>query len=163
MNARDVMKYGHGTVLDAIERLPQANWLDNGVCGVWSTRDILAHFASYELVLGDVLLTVTREGSTPHLDEFFASVADFNDAQVEKRQPQSGAESLAEYARAYERVAELALPIPDEKWREVGIIPWYGPEYSLDDLIAYQYYGHKREHCAQIAVYIDVMGQAAPF
>jgi hypothetical protein len=28
-------------------------------------------------------------------------------------------------------------------------------EYALDDFIVYQYYGHKREHCAQIAVFRD--------
>ncbi len=160
MNARDVMTYGHGTVLGAVEHLPAPNWIDNGVCGVWSTRDLLAHLASYELVLGDILFTFTGESSTPYLDQFFASGNAFNDSQVEIRQAQTGAKTLAEYTRAYGRVADLALRIPEETWREVGTIPWYGLEYSLDDLITYQYYGHKREHCAQIAVFRDGLGQA---
>jgi uncharacterized damage-inducible protein DinB len=162
MNARAVMTYGHGTVLGAVEHLPAPNWMDNGVCGVWSTRDLLAHLATYELVLGDILVTFTGGGPTPDLDQFLALGTTFNDRQVEIRQAQTGAEALAEYTRAYARVADLALRIPEETWREVGTIPWYGPEYSLDDLITYQFYGHKREHCAQIAVFRDSLGQASP-
>jgi hypothetical protein len=36
-----------------------------------------------------------------------------------------------------------------------GTLPWYGPEYALDDFIVYSYYGHKREHSAQINVFRD--------
>ena len=32
---------------------------------------------------------------------------------------------------------------------------FYEPDRTFDDLVAYQYYGHKREHCAQIDVYRD--------
>ena len=158
MNALDVMKYGHGTVLGAVEAVPETRWVDAGVCGVWSARDILAHLASYELVLGDILLTLTGERSTPYLDEFLAQGNDFNDSEVLKRQDQTGAEALSEYTAAYERVAEVGSSIPEHTWRQIGTIPWYGPDYSLDDLIAYQYYGHKREHCAQIAVFADHLG-----
>jgi hypothetical protein len=30
-------------------------------------------------------------------------------------------------------------------------------EYALDDYIVYAYYGHKREHSAQIAVFRDLV------
>jgi hypothetical protein len=40
-------------------------------------------------------------------------------------------------------------------WRDTGTIPWYGPEYSLDDLVVYQQYGHKREHDPQLAAVLD--------
>jgi hypothetical protein len=49
----------------------------------------------------------------------------------------------------------LVAQIPAETLRATGTIPWYGPEYALDDLITYMYYGHKREHSAQIAVFRD--------
>ena len=41
------------------------------------------------------------------------------------------------------------------QFRENGTLPWYGAEYSLDDFIVYTYYGHKREHAAQIAAFRD--------
>lgn len=155
MNAQDVMKYGHLTVLRAVDDLTDDNWNEPGVCGVWSTRQIIAHLASYELVLADVLLGIADGGLTPFLDELIATGSDFNDAQVDKRIGQTCTETFDEYRAAYERVAETARRIPAQTWRQAGTIPWYGSEYSIDDLVAYQYYGHKREHCAQIDVYRD--------
>ena len=38
---------------------------------------------------------------------------------------------------------------------EVGTIPWYGPDYSLDDLLVYQMYGHKREHDPQLSAVLE--------
>jgi hypothetical protein len=45
--------------------------------------------------------------------------------------------------------------IPAEPWREAGTIPWYGPEYSLNDLVVYQMYGHRREHDPQLGAVIE--------
>lgn len=39
--------------------------------------------------------------------------------------------------------------------REPGRLPWYGMEYALDDYLVYQFYGHKREHAAQIQAFRD--------
>ena len=43
------------------------------------------------------------------------------------------------------------------KRREPGTLPWYGPEYDLEDFIAYTFYGHKREHMAQVNVFLDTL------
>jgi uncharacterized damage-inducible protein DinB len=161
MNANDVMKYGHLTVLRAVDGFTDENWNEGGVCGIWSTRQIIAHLASYELMLADVLLGIAEGGPTGFLDEYIAAGASFNDAQVEKRSGHTPAETLEEYRSAYERVAETALQIPEETWTKVGTILWYGDEYSLDDLIVYQFYGHKREHCSQIDVYRDRLAGAS--
>jgi uncharacterized damage-inducible protein DinB len=161
MNAQDVMKYGHLTVLQAVRDLTDDQWNEVGVCGVWSTRQIVAHLASYELMLADVLLGIADGGPTPFLDEFLASGQGFNDEQVAKRDDQTCVETLEEYRSAYGRVLEMGDQIPEETWSKVGIIPWYGDEYSLDDLIVYQFYGHKREHCAQIDVYRDRLFRSA--
>ncbi|MGQ9887993.1 MAG: maleylpyruvate isomerase N-terminal domain-containing protein [Aggregatilineales bacterium] len=48
VNANDILKYGHLTVLQAVDGLPPADWETPGVCGVWSVKDIVAHLASYE-------------------------------------------------------------------------------------------------------------------
>jgi len=49
----------------------------------------------------------------------------------------------------------LIAAIPEETRRQTGTLPWYGMDYSLDDVIVYMYYGHKREHSAQIAAFHD--------
>ena len=156
MNASDVLKYGHGTVLRAVEGLPESAWSTAGVCGVWSVKDIIAHLASYEHVLVDVLTTILGgSGSTLYLSKFIEPGGQFNDSEVDKRKDRTIAEVLAEYNEAHTRTMALIAQIPPETLRQAGTLPWYGAEYSVDDLIVYQYYGHKREHCAQIAVFRD--------
>jgi Mycothiol maleylpyruvate isomerase N-terminal domain len=153
MNADDVFRYGHGEVLAAADALPIAEWEAPGVCGVWSTKDVIAHLASYELATGDVFASLLDEGPTPYLDQFLNQGVEFNDTQVAQRREQTAEETLAEYMRANERAAALLARIPVERRRQAGLLPWYGAEYDLEDLIAYMAYGHKREHSAQIAVF----------
>jgi hypothetical protein len=117
-------------------------------------KDIVAHLASYECVLVDVLRRVAgTPGPTPHLDAFLADHAGFNEEQVAARAALEYPAVLAEYDSAYTDAARLLREIPAETRRRVGLLEWYGPEYDLEDFIAYQYYGHKREHCAQIAAF----------
>ncbi len=159
MNAADIVKYGQGTALQAVEGLPEADWATPGVCGVWSVKDIIAHLASYEQVLAEVLESITTGGATPLLDRFTDRSRNFNDAEVAARQGMSPAETLAEFNDAHARVAAALATIAPDTLRQPGTIPWYGPEYALDDLIVYAFYGHKREHSAQIAVFQDALGR----
>ena len=156
MNALEILQNGHATVLAAIRDLPEEDWMTPGVCGFWSVKDIIAHLASFEQVLVDVLksLLVSRS-STPTLDRLRQDFDRFNDIEVEARQRLSAAEILAEYNDAHEQAVQLLARIPWEDRVVRGSLPWYGAEYDLDDFIAYMYYGHKQEHCAQIGVFRD--------
>jgi len=49
----------------------------------------------------------------------------------------------------------MAAQLSPEVFRQTGTLPWYGNAYALDDLLVYMYYGHKREHSAQIAAFRD--------
>jgi uncharacterized protein (TIGR03083 family) len=159
MNAADVLMYGHRTVLRSVEGLPEGDWETPGACGRWSVKNIIAHLASYELVLADILGGFLGGGPTPALDAFCDRSVDFNDAQVDARQSLSVAATLEEYSATCARTAALAAQIPAETYRLPGTLPWYGAEYALDDLIVYMYYGHKREHCAQIAAFRDTLAR----
>jgi hypothetical protein len=151
MNAKDVLKYGHGTVLQTLDGLPQSAWDLPGVCGWWSVTNIIGHLTSYEWALVDVLNETLGRGPTPCLDELRRlGFAVFNDAQVERRRDQTAEQALAEYNAAFAAVQEAVAPASAELLREAGRIPWYGMEYAIDDFIVYQYYGHKREHMAQV-------------
>ena len=158
MNASDILKYGHGTVLQTIEGLPESAWDTPGACGVWSVKDIIAHLASYEHVLVDVLTTCVGGGPTPYLSKFTDPGVNFNDSEVAARQGKSVKEVLGEYNDTHAQVMSLVSRIPVETLRQAGTIPWYGMEYALDDYIVYAFYGHKREHSAQIAVFRDHLG-----
>lgn len=155
MNAADVLKYGHLTVLGTIDGLPDTAWDLPGVCGVWSTKDIIAHLASFEHILEEVLSSMVEDGPTPTLDRYLASETEFNDAEVARRKDWNGAEVLAEYNDTYAHVAALIQRIPADTLRQPATLPWYGAEYAIDDFITYAFYGHKREHCAQIVVFRD--------
>ena len=153
MNADDVFRYGHRTVLQAIDGFSDADWETPGVCGVWSARNVLAHLASYELASGDVFAMVLGQSGTPTLDLMLSEGAAFNDSQVAQRASQTVAETLEEYTQAHDRAAELLAQIPLDQRRQAGLLPWYGAEYDLEDLLTYLSYGHKREHSAQIDVF----------
>ena len=157
MNATDILKYGQGTVLQTIEGFPEAAWEKPGACGVWSVKDILAHLASYEEVLVDIMSAFVGRHGTPYLDKFTGLGGQFNDSEVERRRGRSVKEILDEFNDAHTQVMSLAAQIRPEQYRQVGTLPWYGMDYSLDDVLVYMYYGHKREHSAQIAAFRDLL------
>jgi uncharacterized protein (TIGR03083 family) len=151
MNADEVFRHGHLTVLGAVDGFPDANWETPGACGTWSARDVIAHLASYELATADAFAGILGEEPTETLGLLLSRGEAFNDSQVELRRGQSAEETLDEYTRAHERAAEMLARIPLDQRRQPGVFPWYGTEYDLEDLITYMSYGHKREHSAQIA------------
>jgi hypothetical protein len=156
MNTSDILKYGHLTVMGNLEPLSQSTWLQPGVCGIWSVRDIIAHLASFEHVLVAILSELLGKDPGPYLKEFMAGAdGPFNDDQVNRRQGLSANDALEEYVATFEKAAGLAAQIPVETMRKNGVLPWYGPEYDLEDFIVYTFYGHKREHMAQVAYFRD--------
>jgi hypothetical protein len=158
MNANDILKYGHLWVHKHLDGLSEAQCLAPNVCGFWSVKDIIAHLTSYEWVLSDVLSSCTKAGPTPNLDQLVSKDGEaYNREQVGLRRDQTVAQVIQEYDDAYQRVVQVLPGVTEKDLRQPGSIPWYGTEYSIDDLIVYQYYGHKREHCAQIAVYRDTL------
>jgi hypothetical protein len=157
MNASDILKYGNATFKHSFEGLSEADWNTPGACGYWSVRDIVAHLASYEQVLVEVLTGFLGGGPTPYLQKMGEDYNGFNDKEVDARKGLSVAETIAEYDACYAKVAELIKQIPVATLQQVGTLPWYGAEYAVDDYIVYAFYGHKREHSAQIAAFRDTL------
>lgn len=160
MNAADVLKYGHQTVVHTVDGLSAAHWSTPGVCGWWSVKDIMAHLASFEQLLIDVLNSMQGQGPTPTLDKFGQGQQQFNDLEVEARRRQTIDQVWAEYNNAFAQTTELLARIPADRHRLQGALPWYGAEYDLEDFIVYTFYGHKREHSAQIAIFRDQLETA---
>lgn len=156
MNSLDVLKWGNATVVRSLESVSMTEWQRPGVCGVWSVRQIVAHLASFEWLLVDALTILLEEAPTPYLDTLAKlGPGRFNDYEVGRRDSQTPEETLADYQAAFQSVTGLARRLPAERFRETGAIGWYGAGYDLDDLICYQYYGHKREHMAQVDRFRD--------
>jgi len=163
MNGADILNYGHLTVVQTVDGLAAADWATPGVCGWWSVKDIIAHLTSFEHLLIDVLNSVQGEGPTPTLAKYGQGQQQFNDLEVEARQRHSSDQVWAEYNETFAQAAELLASIPVNRRRHNGVLPWYGPEYDLEDFIVYTFYGHKREHSAQIAVFRDELKSAVGF
>ncbi len=162
MNPLDVLKYGNRTLLHTVDRLPTADWATAGVCGVWSVKEIIAHLASFEHMLLDVLVVAgapdTRPADYgPTLRAWLRDGQAFNDEEVPARAALSPAETLAEYEATHDQTVALAHDLSRAQFTTPGFLPAYGREYDLEDFIAYSFYGHKREHAAQIAVFRDAI------
>jgi hypothetical protein len=155
MNALDVLKYGHLTVLGVVDGLPYDDWETPGVVGFWSVKNIIAHLASFEVVLEEVFCSLLEGEAMPTVARMGADPEQFNTDEVGQRQRLTPLATLEDYKESYRRAMRKARELGLENYRQEGILPWYGVEYDLDDFIAYTFYGHKREHSAQIAVFRD--------
>lgn len=158
MNPADVLKYGDQFLRRTLEGVPQSAWETGGVCGVWSVKEIIAHLAVYEGWLTEILAPFAGvKVDTPNFTRIGEiGPAAWNDVSVDERKGKSPADALAEYTAAYQYNYDQLVPKVDAAvWARPGTLPWYGAEYALDDFIVYSFYGHKREHAAQIAVYKD--------
>jgi uncharacterized protein (TIGR03083 family) len=152
MNAIDVLMYGQRTIVATVGRYRPDDWSRTAL-GVWTAKDLLGHLGAFEVRFADVLATFV--GAAVMSDLMDADPRTFNDVQAAARAAWTIEQVTDEFLTAHERVMTHARAIPAERWREVGTIPWYGPEYALDDLVVYQMYGHKREHDPQLSAVLE--------
>ncbi len=152
MNAHDILFYGNRTLLASLERVPPSQRNTAGLIGWWSAREAMAHMAIYEAGLVQILESFLG-GPFPELLSNMDSSK--NDELVAQKKDLAFDQVLAEYNAAHARTMELIKKISPEKLREVGALPWYGADYSLDDFIVYTFYGHKREHAARFEAFGD--------
>jgi hypothetical protein len=152
MHTLDVLMYGQRTVRATIDRYGDRDW-DRIALGVWTAKDLLGHLGAFEVRFADQLAPFA--GASPVSDLASADPRTFNDAQAAVRSDWPIEQVMAEFLDAHQRVMRLAATIAPAVWREAGTIPWYGPEYSLDDLVVYQMYGHKREHDPQLSAVLE--------
>ncbi len=153
MNAVDVLMYGQRTILATMGRYRPDDW-SRIALGVWTSKDLLGHLGAFEVRFADVLATFVDAPVVSGLLD--ADPRTFNDDQAAVRADWTIERITDEFLTAHQRVMAHAGALPAERWREVGTIPWYGPEYSLDDLVVYQMYGHKREHDPQLSAVLEL-------
>jgi Mycothiol maleylpyruvate isomerase N-terminal domain len=156
MNALDILMYGQSMVMKSIDRLRPDDWTQIAL-GTWTTKDLVGHLAAFEVRTAEILALFA--GAEPATDLRSADNATFNDDQAAIRAGWSVDEVKTEFAEAYDLAMAHARAIEPDIWPKVGTIPWYGAQYSLDDLIVYTMYGHKREHNPQFEQVLDRPGR----
>ena len=152
MNIIDVLTYGQRDIERILARLRADDW-DAVALGVWTTKDLVGHLGAYEARFADVLATFADDAAPTDLMR--AEPGSFNDDQAAIRRDWSVDAVVDELRGAFERGLVLARRVSPDAWRRVGTIPWYGPEYALDDLAVYSIYGHKREHGPQLEAVLE--------
>jgi hypothetical protein len=152
VNPHDVLFYGQREIDPLIDRLQPPDW-ERIALGVWTTKDLVGHLGAFEVRFLEVLQLFLGEEPATRLRE--TSPATFNDDQAAIRKDWSVDAIVGELRDAHRLVMSLVDRISTERWREVGTIPWYGPEYSLEDLVVYTMYGHKREHGPQLGAVLE--------
>ncbi len=153
MNAIDVLTYGQRAVMTTVARYRPEDWALIAL-GVWTAKDLVGHLSAFEVRFADVL--ASEVGAPLRSDLMAADPATFNDDQAAIRRDWPIEDVLDEFASAHDRAMAHAATISPERWREVGTIPWYGPQYSLDDLVVYTMYAHKREHDPQLGAALEL-------
>ena len=155
MDAIDVLTNGQRTVMTTVDRYGAGDW-ERIALGVWTAKDLVGHRGAFEVRFADILATFV---DAPDVSDLLtADTETFNDDQAAIRRDWPIEQVLEEFHAAHARAMGHARRISEARWREVGTIPWYGPQYALDDLVVYTMYAHKREHEPQL----DAALQTAP-
>ena len=152
MNPADILAYGQRDVDALLDRFAPADWTAIAL-GTWTAKDLVGHLGAFEVRFAQVLGQFL--GDPIEADLVHAPTATFNDDQAAIRADWPVARIVAELRDAHRRVMACVERIPAERWSEVGTIPWYGPQYALDDLAVYTMYGHKREHGPQLEAVLE--------
>ena len=154
LNPHDVLRYGDRTFRSAIAGLEPSDW-SRIVAGVWTPKDVVGHISAIHRLGVSALAELVGEEAPPAAYEL-ADDVDFNMGQAAIRADWSVEQVVEEYGTVHAELRRLAGLIDDETWRRPGTIPWYGPEYSLEDYLVYRVYGHIREHATHLGMATDL-------
>jgi hypothetical protein len=153
MNALEALELGHQAALDAVKDLPAAGWKKSITRESWSVKDVIAHLASHEYIMIDVIRANFFGGSVPTWSRWMQNASKFDREEVARRRGSSVADVLNEYTEAHLETINLLIRVPSAAQEWVGLLPWYGVEYAVADFpfVLGSFYGHKLAHSAQIA------------
>jgi hypothetical protein len=149
MRTVDVLDKGHLMVMQTIDDLPEVRWDEPGVCGNWSVKEIIAHLTSYELLLIEAFKTFSGAKPDSSLLNFAQDNQRFHAAEVAKRRYATAQQIADEYNDVQVQAISLLAQVAPEKVTQKGIVPWFGPELALSEVVD-QLCAHTCEHCEHI-------------
>ena len=160
MDPLGMLRYGQQRVVDVVKDLPDHVWDTPGVCGFWSTKQIIGHLIGWEYYLEEFLAPFAgKPMPTPHIDDYKTLDEDaYNDKYGTAAAARTPADLMDEFQDVNERVLALASLISKETWHQLGMLQW-SDKNDLEDFVVYGYYGHKYEHAAQIVIFRDKLSQ----
>ena len=153
MTVAEQLENAHLLVIQTVDNLPELEWDIPMSDGGWTVKDTIAHLASYEQVLGDVLRTFADDTpETPYLSRYIHHNEDFNREEVSARSNNTAQQVIDEYQETQTDNTGLLTRIPVETFEKKGTLSWYGEDRSLSDFVRDKSV-HIQQHCDGIAAF----------
>jgi uncharacterized damage-inducible protein DinB len=152
VNATEMLAESHLMVIQALDDLPEEKWDVPNVCGNWSTKEVIAHLASYENALLDILKTFDGQQQTTAADAPLQNREAFNAREVGKRRYDTAQHVLDEYNDVQVQTESLLAQLSPAQVTRAVSMPWYSMDRSLSDLIT-TLCRHSSDHVAQIKAF----------
>lgn len=149
MNINEVLDNSHVAVIQATDDLPEGMWDLPVADGEWSSKDILAHLSSHELLLIDVLKTFQGEQPSPYILRWLENRDRFDADVVQSHAYQTAQEIVNEYQDAQLRSSSLLASLPADSVTKPDTMPWLRLPMSLGDFVQ-SHADHANKHAHSI-------------
>jgi hypothetical protein len=143
-----------------LAKLPRVRLTEPNAVGIWSIRDLLAHFAGYErYVAAEIMGTLT--GQQPTVQERYGrddaptpadeANDDTTNAWVVAWGRRQTLESvLTQFAEAHDRLVAAVEACSETDLDDPGRFPWVSDGRTLAAILPNQCWAHHREHLADV-------------
>ncbi len=153
MNVAEELENAHLQVIQTLDNLPELEWDVPITENSWTVKDIIAHLASYEHVLEDVLRSFTENTpETAYVSRYIQHNDDFNKEEVSARSNSTAQQVIDEYQEVQTDTTGLLARIPAGTLEKKGTLPWYGEDRSLSDFIR-SISANIQRHCDEITAF----------
>ena len=155
MSATEILDNSHVYVIQTLDDLNDVQWDIAGVVGDWSVKDVVAHLASYEHLLLEILQAfMGQSGDRAYITAYRQGQEQFNVSQVEQRKYETAQHVMDEYQDMQTQTSSLLAQIPVARVEQEGTLPVSdtNPSGSLAKLVE-NLAEHSRLHCEQIRAF----------
>ena len=113
VNATETLDNSHLYVIQTLDDLNDVEWDIPGAVGDWSVKDTVAHLASYEHLLLEILQAfMGRSGDRRYITAYRQGQEQFNVSQVEQRKYETAQHVMDEYQDMQTQTSSLLAQIP---------------------------------------------------
>lgn len=155
MSATETLDNSHLYVIQTLDDLNDVQWDIAGVVDDWSVKDTVAHLASYEHLLLEILQSfIGQSGDKTYITSYRQGQEQFNTSQVQQRKYETAQHVMDEYQDVQTQTSSLLAQISPDVVEKEGTVPTSdaNPSGSLARLIE-NLASHTRTHCDQIRAF----------
>lgn len=149
MNINEELDNSHVAVMQAIDDLPEVMWDLPVTDDAWSSKDILAHLTSHELLLIDVFKTFQGEQPSPYVLRWIEDHERFDTDAVQTHRYQTAQQVVNEYEDAQLQSSSLLTVLPVDRVTKQDTMLWLQSPMSLADFVQ-AHADHARKHAHSI-------------